>query len=1131
MKKRILLLMFLLVSCAQAPSALPTKMTVEQTATLTLAPIPTNTPTSTQTLIPAVTPTRSPDLVPGWTSYGSINQFKAVAFDQSDNLWAGGEGGVVQWHPDGSYILYTKDNGLTGNQVLCIAVALDGAIWVGTDNGASRFDGTNWQRYNTENDLAGHSTRSIVVALDGTLWFNSAQGISRFDGKTWTKYTPPGKYSFDTVAHSIAVAPDGTLWAGTAENVWHFDGTTWISYNIHEKPEHNYTTSVVVAPDGAVWVGSLGGGVSRFDGKKWTSYTTVDTYILFISVAPNGAVWIGSAFGVARFDGKTWTNYPLVEEMDHNAIRSIAAALDGTLWLATDQGVMRFDGKEKIIYNSANGLTDDHVASIVLASDGTVGAGTEFGVSRFNGKDWASQTAQNGPSSNAILSVAAATDGMIWVGTDNGISRFDGKAWSNFTTSDGLADNRVSALAFAADGALLAGTNSGISRFDGATWTDYNIGDRTGYLAKSAISSIAVASDSTVWTATQSGIWHFDGTNWTRSFTFANVVVPASDGSVWFGGYGDGVTRMYQNKQTTYTTKDGLVNDDIHSIAVAPNNTVWFGTNNGVALFDGTTWSSYSTNDGVASEYIPAIAITPDGVVWLGTNNGVSRFDGITWTNYTTTDGLPSDEVESIAVAPDGSLWFGTRKGLSHYVPEQTKTPTLSEPQNTITPQPSNAPPPIIADCGWSATVRAWVDLNGNGIRDENDTPLPDVSFHVDDTLNGYSDVSRGDGPTNWKGESQLSVFLPGCPKVQFEIYPDVPSGYRALSDVRPTSDGDAIDQVFEFGFSLLTGEPTLTARPSASSCVSHHLGFANRYDITDIAVAVDGTVWVATFNDGLRKLEAGSSEWVYLRTSDGLVNNQVRSITPLADGTIWFGTQGGASRLDSKGWSNFTTAAGLIDNNVYAIAKAPNGDVWFATAAGVSRLNEKTSTWASYKSTSITSISKAVAVSQKGAVWASIDMSYLAQIVSSGKDALKLQDKKGFAYIDQLIFAPDGMLWMVGSGFLNKYNPATKELHSYSNFETNGAFASYARAFALAPDGSVWIAAGRDAPVVYHFLPKLGSKSTNAWRIYDERDGIPSLPDAVRAEDNVRAIAVSPNGDIWVATTEHASLCHFEEQ
>jgi ligand-binding sensor domain-containing protein len=59
-----------------------------------------------------------------------------------------------------------------------------------------------------------------------------------------------------------------------------------------------------VASDGALWFGTRG-GVSRFDGGTWTTYTTddglADNYVTSIAVAPDGALWFGTFGGVSRY--------------------------------------------------------------------------------------------------------------------------------------------------------------------------------------------------------------------------------------------------------------------------------------------------------------------------------------------------------------------------------------------------------------------------------------------------------------------------------------------------------------------------------------------------------------------------------------------------------------------------------------------------------------------------------------------------------------------------------------------------------------------------------------------------------------------------------------------------------------
>jgi len=422
------------------------------------------------------------------------------------------------------------------------------------------------------------------------------------------------------------------------------------------------------------------------------------------------------------------------------------------------------------------------------------------------------------------------------------------------------------------------------------------------------------------------------------------------------------------------------------------------------------------------------------------------------------------------------------------------------------------------ADCIWDATAQAWVDVNRNGIRDPSDPPLPGVTFHVNDTLNEYPDV--GDSrPSNWKGEAGLSVWLPGCPKAEFEVYADTLPGYRALSDAGQPADAKSSDQVFEFGFVQLLGIPTITPRPQTFSCITYHLGWANHYDITDIDIAVDGTVWVATYNDGLRKLPPGSSEWVYIKTGDGLANNQVRSITPVADGSIWFGAEGGAARWSQEtGWTSYTSADGLINDSVYGIALSSNGDIWFATAGGVSQLNAQTLTWGSVEF----EIVRAIAVSPDGIAWAAPFLDDQVRVVEHNSAGLQFASGFDYSYANQLLFSSDGKLWIAGSDGVGQYDPATGNLNIFTE-------ASATNALDFAPDGSLWIAASTHTPVVYHFIPWLDNTSASAWEFYDQRDGLPTLPSSATNNDTVQAIAVAPSGDIWIATTEHATRCRFE--
>ncbi len=73
--------------------------------------------------------------------------------------------------------------------------------------------------------------------------------------------------------------------------------------------------SVWVPPErqGQMWFGSIGGGVSRYDGELFTTFTTRDGLagndVLCILENRSGRLWLGTADGVSRWDGQRFVNF------------------------------------------------------------------------------------------------------------------------------------------------------------------------------------------------------------------------------------------------------------------------------------------------------------------------------------------------------------------------------------------------------------------------------------------------------------------------------------------------------------------------------------------------------------------------------------------------------------------------------------------------------------------------------------------------------------------------------------------------------------------------------------------------------------------------------------------------------
>ncbi len=124
----------------------------------------------------------------------------------------------------GNYRLITTDDGLPSNNVTCFVQDNDGFMWLGTNEGLARFDGSAVRVFQHEpNDSTSLSSNKIKrLALDsaGHLWIGTAdKGLNKFNTKTniFTSYRfdPEDTASIgNNNIHSLTVDPKGTLWIG-----------------------------------------------------------------------------------------------------------------------------------------------------------------------------------------------------------------------------------------------------------------------------------------------------------------------------------------------------------------------------------------------------------------------------------------------------------------------------------------------------------------------------------------------------------------------------------------------------------------------------------------------------------------------------------------------------------------------------------------------------------------------------------------------------------------------------------------------------------------------------------------------------------------------------------------------------
>jgi len=159
-------------------------------------------------------------------------------------------------------------------------------------------------------------------------------------------------------------------------------------------------------------------------------------------------------------------------------------------------------------------------------------------------------TSRDGLADDQVHAVFQATDGNIWVGTERGgVSLFAHGKFRSYSTKDGLSNNRVWTIFEDHSQSLWFGTDSGLSRFENGKFTSVNLQD-----------------DESVGTATGGVMYIYED----------------SEHVLWIGTYGNGLKRLENGKVTTYTTRNGLFDDNVWAVLEDDMGNFWMSSNLGI---------------------------------------------------------------------------------------------------------------------------------------------------------------------------------------------------------------------------------------------------------------------------------------------------------------------------------------------------------------------------------------------------------------------------------------------------------------------------------------------------------------------------------------------------------------------
>lgn len=275
--------------------------------------------------------------------------------------------------------------------------------------------------------------------------------------------------------------------------------------------------------------------------------------------------------------------------------------------------------------------------------------------------------------------------------------------------------------------------------------------------------------------------------------------------------------------------------------------------------------------------------------------------------------------------------------------------------------------------------------------------------------------------------------------------------------------------------------------------------------------------VLVSLMLAGCGRRETGNVNgvWTTYTLDSGLVGENITEILPTSDGSIWFGTTRGASRLDSRGrWHSYTRANGLPGESVYALAETKDGTLWFGTDNGAARMDkngkwqdivfDEESAWFNFRVWDIY-------VANDDTLWLGTSWG-IGHLNADGSPADFPEN--GFMKTDDNIWATlessDGSLWFASNKGLFQMLPGGEWGADHWELTWWWSIPSALKA----SDGSLYFGRNSSREMGNGGVSQLLADGT--WNHYMTVDGLVS--------PSVRALAESSDGSIWIGTHDGIS-------
>jgi ligand-binding sensor domain-containing protein/signal transduction histidine kinase len=601
---------------------------------------------------------------------------------------------------------------------------------------APGVDDVRFRQIGVAQGLSQATVRTMVQDRQGFIWLGTQDGLNRFDGTAMRvfRHDPIDPHSLsDNNIIDLAIDAKGRLWIVTQSGgLNQFDPVTARFYR-YTVESHGLISNVLervhVDADGRIWVQTETGNLQwlDMDSNRFQSPEAFDSPVNLLEVFEDGHLLLASGHQL-----KTWApGQQQPESLSYldldDAEIHLAVVDDEYLWAGTvNHGLFQLDRNGRILRHwtrksiGAPGLIDNQVRSLMMDRHGALWVGTLAGLSRIEPdrqqvRHWRHDPSDPlGINGARIVSLLEDESGLVWVGSWTGGASVHDPHTSAFVLIRNRPDqplslpgNAIASMLENPDGTLWMAVLDvgGLVHFDpdhGVLEWHQHDPDQPNGLPHRMVGSLLHDEDDLLVGMLGGGLVRFNNhegvferliddpeQDVSRTARVENIQ-RTSDGSLWVTTIGDGIYRRcptcegFQHFRSNPEDPNSLPDDEINGILETDDGTLWVAMRRkGLARFDSDTlefehFPASAYEGGLRHNSVTGMYQARNGTVWMGTQGGgVHRLDQTrptpSFTVINRANGLDADAIGEIAEDRQGHIWVSSTSGLSRIEPDTLK--------------------------------------------------------------------------------------------------------------------------------------------------------------------------------------------------------------------------------------------------------------------------------------------------------------------------------------------------------------------------------------------------------------------------------------------------------------------------